>query len=158
MNEAPTNVIDDPDLKQSLGALTPRESELLNQAGDRIFNLSRKLADRERELERSRLETTHLREMLDETRAMRDTLSAQVQSLQRDLEREYDERSELRRLLASLQMQLQSLLPSVVRQEAGAAQAPPAQIAQRSSSANLRRRQSRSWLRNAADDLLKLGR
>jgi ABC-type transporter Mla subunit MlaD len=99
---------------ESFGALTARESNLLRQAGERIFAVSRKLADSEREVQQLRQEISHLGELLAETRASRDTLSAQVQSIQRDLEREYDERAELRRLLASLQMQLQSLLSAVV--------------------------------------------
>lgn len=157
MTETSAHVLDDPDLKQSLGALTPRESDLLNQAGDRIFNLSRKLADRERELERTKLENTHLKELLEETRMMRGILSDQVQALQRDLDREYEERAELRRLLASLQLQLQALLPAVVRSEELRPAAPP-QLERTTSTARSRSRRRQGWLRNVADGLLGYGK
>lgn len=91
-------------------SLTARESELLRKAGDRIFKLSRALAEAERSVQRLDQELSHTRELLAETRTSRDLLSAQVTSMHRELDREFVERSELRRLLASLQMQMQSLL------------------------------------------------
>lgn len=100
--------------EEPLGALTQRESDLLRKAGERVFVLSRKLAESERQVAHLREASDHLRELLAETRLSRDTLAAQVSSLQRELEREYDERSELRRLLSSLQMQIQAMLPLIV--------------------------------------------
>ena len=91
-------------------SLTARESELLRKAGDRIFALSRKLSEAERSVQRLEQDLAHCRELLQETRQSRDILSDQVRAMQGDLEREFVERSELRRLLASLQVQLQSLL------------------------------------------------
>ena len=96
-----------------LSSLTPRESELLRKAGDRIFALSRRLADSESQTRQLQQELSHVRELLSETRRSRDLLSLQVTSLQRDVDREFEERSELRRLLASLQLQLQAMLPSI---------------------------------------------
>lgn len=96
-----------------LASLTPRESELLRKAGERVFSLSRRLAEKEREADRLRAETQSLRDLLAESREVRDVLAAQVTSLQTEIEREYEERSELRRLLASLHVQMQELLPVV---------------------------------------------
>ncbi len=103
-----------PPPEEALGSLTQRESDLLRKAGERVFALSRKLAESERQVARHRQEAEHLRELLAETRMSRDTLSAQVSSLQRELEREYEERAELRRLLSSLQLQMQAMLPMIV--------------------------------------------
>lgn len=93
--------------------LSERESALLRQAGDRVFSLSRRLADADREANRLAATNDALRELLDETRRSRDILSAQVSSLQVERDREYEERAELRRLLASLHLQLQELLPAM---------------------------------------------
>jgi chromosome segregation ATPase len=96
-----------------LTALTPRESELLRKAGERVYSLSRRLAEKERERDRLEAETRTLRELLAESREVRTVLSAQVESLQKESDRDYQERSELRRLLASLHTQMQELLPVV---------------------------------------------
>ena len=98
----------------ALTALTPRESDLLRQAGERIFALSRSLAAAEKESSRSSQDLSKALEVLEETRSTRDILSAQVASQLRQIEREFDERAELRRLLASLQVQMQALLSSVI--------------------------------------------
>lgn len=97
--------------------LTERESELLRKAGDRIFRLSRRLAEAERTVQRLEQELAHTRELLTETRASRDVLSAQVSSVHRDLEREYVERAELRRMLSSFQLQIQSMLTRPVSED-----------------------------------------
>ena len=97
----------------SIASLTPRESELLRKAGERVFALSRRLAAKETEAEQLRFEARSLRDLLAESREVRQVLSAQVASMQTELDREYEERSELRRLLASLHMQMQELLPVV---------------------------------------------
>ena len=96
--------------QNGFASLTARESELLRKAGDRIFALSRGLAEAEKAVQRLDLELRHTRELLSETRSSRDILSSQVTALQRELEREYVERAELRRLLSSFQMQIQAML------------------------------------------------
>ena len=96
--------------QNGFASLTAREAELLRKAGDRIFALSRGLADADKAVQRLELELRHTREMLAETRASRDVLSSQVTSLQREVEREFVERSELRRLLSNFQMQVQTML------------------------------------------------
>ena len=106
--------------------LSPRESELLKKAGERIFALSRRVSAAERETERLTAENTALRELVAEVRNMRDVLSSQVSSLLREKDREYEERSELRRLLASLHMQMQEVLPLVTTLVA--AQQPPSPV------------------------------
>ncbi len=103
---------------ESFGALTARESELLKRAGERVFALSRRLAERDREVERLTSEVASLRELLAEHRTMREILSAQVASLQTEHEREYEERAELRRLVAGLHLQLQEVIPLLVKQQA----------------------------------------
>lgn len=107
-----------------LGRLTERESEILRKAGERVFALSRRLADKEKESDQHRAESTSLRELLAESREVRKVLTDQITSLQRELDREYEERSELRRLLASLHLQMQELLPVVT----GLSQAHQAQL------------------------------
>jgi chromosome segregation ATPase len=93
-----------------LGSLSARESELLKTAGERVFDLSRRLAEKDKETERLKSDLAGLRELLAETRSSRDILANQVLSLQRELEREFEERSELRRLLSSLHLQLQTMM------------------------------------------------
>jgi hypothetical protein len=105
---------------ESFDPLTARESELLKRAGERVFALSRRLADREREVERLNAEVSSLRELLAENRNIREILSAQITSLQTEHEREYEERSELRRLVAGLHLQLQEVLPMLIRKQAPA--------------------------------------
>ena len=97
----------------SMASLTPRESELLRKAGERVFALSRRLASSEQTAEQLRSESKSLRDLLAESREVRAVLSAQVASMQTELDREYEERAELRRLLASLHLQMQELLPVV---------------------------------------------
>jgi len=101
------------------GPLTPRESELLKKAGERVFALSRRLAERERDAERLTAESATLRELLSESKVIREILSSQVTSLQADLEREHEERAELRRLLASLHLQVQEMLPLLLSAHRG---------------------------------------
>lgn len=96
-----------------LGQLSERESEILKKAGERVFALSRRLADKELESEKLRAESHSLRELLAESREVRQVLTDQITSLHVELDREYEERSELRRLLASLHVQMQELLPIV---------------------------------------------
>lgn len=96
-----------------LRQLSERESEILRKAGERVFALSKRLAEKERETNQMRSEAASARELLAESREVRRVLSDQIQSLQQALDREYEERSELRRLLASLHMQMQELLPIV---------------------------------------------
>lgn len=103
----------DPQEDLSSASLTARESELLRKAGERVFALSRRLADKENEAEQLKAETRSLRDLLAESREVRAVLSAQVSSMQTELDREYEERAELRRLLASLHLQMQELLPVV---------------------------------------------
>ena len=98
---------------KAFGQLTDRESEILRKAGERVFSLSKRLADQEKESDHLRTETQSLRELLAESREVRKVLSDQINSLHRELDREYEERSELRRLLASLHLQMQELLPVV---------------------------------------------
>lgn len=97
----------------ALGKLTERESEILRKAGERVFALSKRLAEREREADQLRSEVQGARELLAESREVRQVLTEQIQSLQTSLDREYEERAELRRLLASLHLQMQELLPIV---------------------------------------------
>lgn len=132
-NHAATQTAE-PALEDSFGKLTERESEILRKAGERIFELSGRLAESERQSTQMRQESGQLRELLAETRSSRDALSAHVESLQRHLEREYDERAELRRLLAGLQMQLQALLPAHGYAAPDASQFIGRQAAQRSAS------------------------
>lgn len=96
-----------------LGRLTDRESEILRKAGERVFSLSKRLAEQEKEADQLRAEARSARELLAESREVRQVLSDQIRSLQTALDREYEERSELRRLLASLHVQMQELLPLV---------------------------------------------
>lgn len=96
-----------------LGPLTERESEILRRAGERVFSLSRRLADKEKEADHLRSESQSLKDLLAESREVRKVLTDQISSLHRELDREYEERSELRRLLASLHLQMQELLPVV---------------------------------------------
>lgn len=103
----------DPQEDLSSARLTARESELLRKAGERVFALSRRLANKENEAEQLKAETRSLRDLLAESREVRAVLSAQVTSMQTELDREYEERAELRRLLASLHLQMQELLPVV---------------------------------------------
>ncbi len=98
---------------EPLGRLSERESEILRKAGERVFALSKRLADKESESSSLRAETQNLRELLAESREVRKVLTDQISSLHRELDREYEERSELRRLLASLHLQMQELLPVV---------------------------------------------
>jgi hypothetical protein len=107
------NVATNSGSENPLGNLTERESEILRKAGERVFALSKRLADQERESSRLTSEAQTARELLAESREVRRVLSNQVQSLQTALDREYEERSELRRLLASLHIQMQELLPLV---------------------------------------------
>lgn len=101
---------------EALGSLTARESELLKRAGERVFALSRRLAERDRQVEKLTAEAAALRELLSENRNIREILSAQITSLQTEHEREYEERAELRRLVAGLHVQLQEVLPLLMRQ------------------------------------------
>jgi len=96
-----------------LNQLTARESELLRKAGERVFSLSKRLAEKQRESDQLHSETQSLRDLLAESKEVRRVLSAQVESMQTELDREYEERSELRQLLASLHVQMQELLPVV---------------------------------------------
>jgi hypothetical protein len=115
-----------------LGRLTERESDILRKAGERVFALSKRLADQERESDRYQTEAQSLRELLAESREVRKVLSDQISSLYRELDREYEERSELRRLLASLHVQMQELLPVVTglsrSQQLGAPERPQPQV------------------------------
>jgi uncharacterized coiled-coil DUF342 family protein len=95
--------------------LTARESELLERAGQRVFTLSRKVAEANREIDRLNLKATHLAELLDDARRMRDVLADQVLSLQRERDRDYEERAELRRLLASMQQMMSSAVAAQAR-------------------------------------------
>ncbi|MGE0600091.1 MAG: hypothetical protein AB7J35_09500 [Dehalococcoidia bacterium] len=101
------------DAESPLNQLTPRESELLRKAGERVFALSKRLAEKQREADQLNSEAQSLRDLLAESKEVRRVLSAQVESMQTELDREYAERSELRRLLASLHVQMQELLPVV---------------------------------------------
>lgn len=96
-----------------LNQLTAREAELLKKAGERVYALSRRVAERDREVQELKSESQGLRDLLAESREVRKVLISQVESLQTQLDREYGERSELRRLLASLHVQMQELLPSI---------------------------------------------
>jgi chromosome segregation ATPase len=169
-NNAATHTAE-PGLEDSFGKLTERESEILRKAGERIFELSGRLAESERQLTQMRQESAQLRELLTETRSSRDALSAHVASLQRHLDREYDERAELRRLLAGLQMQLQAMLPGTAQNTPGGAQVIGRQAGQRSASVQTqtpvqaqveaprparRRPQKNGWLQNAARGLRAL--
>ena len=171
-NQAGTQTAE-PRFEESFGKLTDRESEILRKAGERIFELSGRLAESERQLVQMRQERAQLRELLTETRSSRDALSAHVESLQRHLEREYDERAELRRLLAGLQMQLQAMLPAN-GQAAGSAQFIGRQAGQRSANDHhqpvrpqpqveaprppRRKPQKNGWLHNAAREFRALTR
>ena len=91
-------------------SLTDRESQLLRQAGERVFALARKVSAAERREEEIKRELEQTRELLAETRNTRDVLSAQVQSLLRERERDFEERSELRQLLGAITVQLQTAM------------------------------------------------
>jgi hypothetical protein len=95
--------------------LTPREGELLRQAGDRVFALSRKLADANKLIEMLKVQMGHTDELLAETRRARDILSDQVASLLRERDRDYEERAELRKLLASMQFFITSVVNTQAR-------------------------------------------
>lgn len=127
----------------SFGPLTARESELLKRAGERVFALSRRLAERDREVERLRAEVDSLRELLAENRNIREILSAQITSLQTEHEREYEERSELRRLVAALHLQLQEVIPMLVRQRTEEVPALAARIPEERN--RPRSKKNRSW-------------
>jgi len=132
-------------LPTSFGPLTARETELLKRAGERVFALSRRLAERDREVERLRAEVDSLRELLAENRNIREILSAQITSLQTEHEREYEERSELRRLVAALHLQLQEVIPMLVRQRAEEVPALAARIPEQAEPAKHRSKKNRSW-------------
>ena len=110
MTDVPTQSSETAPPQNGFASLTAREAELLRKAGDRIFALSRGMAEAEKAVQRLELELRHTRELLTETRASRDVLSSQVSAMQRELEREFVERSELRRLLSNFQMQVQTML------------------------------------------------
>jgi hypothetical protein len=146
----------------NLGQLSEREAEILRRSGERVFELSRRLADAERSLAEARQRTAQLEELLNETRRSRDTLLAHTESLQRLLEREYDERAELRRLLAGLQMQMQSMLNGHV-----AAPPPGLMLARAAGQKAVSSRpapppppaeERNGWLRSRARELRSLGR
>jgi predicted RNase H-like nuclease (RuvC/YqgF family) len=142
-------------------ALTARESDLLRRAGERVFSLSRQLAAAEAHNRRLQAELDHTREMLAETRQGREILSAQVSSLQREVEREFQERSELRKLLASLQMQMQALLPSMVTPAVSAPALGLRAAPQRASTPTLPPGDAdsrRGWLNRAAREIRGLSR
>ena len=128
----------------SFGPLTARETELLKRAGERVFALSRRLAERDREVEKLRAEVDSLRELLAENRNIREILSAQIMSLQTEHEREYEERAELRRLVAALHLQLQEVIPMLVRQRAEEVPALAAPVPQ-PERAKLRSKKKKSW-------------
>ena len=146
----------------NLGQLSEREAEILRRSGERVFELSRRLADAERSLAEAQQRTAQLEELLAETRKSRDTLLAHTESLQRLLEREYDERAELRRLLAGLQMQMQSMLnghvaappPGVLLARAAGQKVMTPPAAQPPPPADERN----GWLRSRARELRNLGR
>ncbi len=129
----------------SFGPLTARESELLKRAGERVFALSRRLAERDREVEKLRAEVDSLRELLAENRNIREILSAQITSLQTEHEREYEERSELRRLVAALHLQLQEVIPMLVRQRTEDPPALAAPLQQHSERNKPRSKKNKSW-------------
>jgi hypothetical protein len=148
----------------NLGQLSEREAEILRRSGERVFELSRRLADAERSLAGAQQRTAQLEELLAETRKSRDTLLTHAESLQRLLEREYDERAELRRLLAGLQMQMQSMLnghvaavsPGLMLARAAGQKAVPAPAPPQAASGPGAEREG--WLRSRARELRQFGR
>ncbi|HXU23971.1 MAG TPA: hypothetical protein VN697_08080 [Tepidiformaceae bacterium] len=127
-------------------SLTERESQLLRQAGERVFALARKVSAAERREGEVKRELERTLELLTETRNTRDVLSAQVQSLLRERERDFEERSELRQLLGAITGQLQAAM----NRPASSALAPQ----HSPGSANTSRRlspESRNSRRQAAD-------
>ena len=102
-----------------LQALTPRESQMLRDAGERVLSLSRRLSEAERSIATLERDLAHARDLLLEARDMRDCFRAQVARLQHEADRERAERVELGRLLVGLQAQLQSLLTLDPRPTAG---------------------------------------
>jgi len=127
-------------------SLTERESQLLRQAGERVFALARKVSAAERREAEVKRELERTLELLTETRNTRDVLSAQVQSLLRERERDFEERSELRQLLGAITGQLQAAM----NRPASSALAPQ----HSTGSANTSRRlspESRNSRRQAAD-------
>ncbi len=138
--------------QNGFSSLTARESELLRKAGDRIFALSRGLAEAEKSVQRLELELRHTRELLTETRSSRDVLSSQVTALQRELEREFVERSELRRMLSSFQMQIQNMLVPTASEDRRPRLGQGREAPQRAASQGSRGLDSisRLWTRNGA--------
>ncbi|MGH2633647.1 MAG: hypothetical protein ACRDG3_09585 [Tepidiformaceae bacterium] len=117
INVAVTNMTIDKTLLPELdvspeppASLTERESQLLRQAGERVFGLARKVAAAERRETDLKRELDRNNELLEEVRRTRDVLSAQVNSLLRERERDYEERSELRQLLGAITVQLQTAM------------------------------------------------
>jgi hypothetical protein len=115
--------------------LTPRESAMLHQAGDRVFTLARRLAGLERDHAQLRLELQHLTDLLGETRSTRDVLSRQVESLQLERERDYEERAELRKLLVAMTGELQAALAQTIARPMLSGPPPLTELRSRSSAA-----------------------
>ena len=99
-----------PDALQTPASLTERESQLLRQAGERVFALARKVSAAERREAELKRDLDRTLDLLAETRNTRDVLSSQVQSLLRERERDFEERSELRQLLGAITGQLQAAM------------------------------------------------
>jgi len=106
-------------------SLTERESQLLRQAGERVFALARKVSAAERREQDMKRELEQTRELLAETRNTRDVLSAQVQSLLRERERDFEERSELRQLLGAITVQLQTAMSRPIGPDLAPQHLPP---------------------------------
>lgn len=132
-----------PSLGDDLGLdfdLTARETELLGQAGERVFQLARRLSATEKEVERIRTELALRDELLAETRRSRDVLGAQVQSLLQERERDYEERQEMRSLFMTTQVQLQAILEKMTVPAPAPASLPPAAVKKAAPGAGQRRR------------------
>lgn len=99
----------------SLAALTPREAELLRQAGDRVFALSRDLAIAENEVTVARAGLAAAHAQRDEALAGRDARALRLETLEGELGRALEERAELRQLIQSLEHRLKVALAAAVQ-------------------------------------------
>lgn len=115
MTEPATPPADD-DGQAALAALTAREAELLREAGERVFALSRDLAEGARERARLEAELAAARARRDEAVAAGEAAQRNVAAIEAEAARGLEERAELRQLITSLDGRLRQAL---------AAAAPP---------------------------------
>ena len=101
-----------------LAGLTAREADLLREAGDRVFTLSRDLAEAARATDQLRADLASALNGRAESAAARDAQELRAESLQAQLGRAIEERDELRQLIKSLDHRLNQALAIAARSQA----------------------------------------